>query len=589
MVPSPNLRWVEVTMMVLALHAAAGITIEQQQTVLCSLAEAWNYAPWLSACTANTTIAATPLEALDMRGEALTGTIPASIGDLTDLTSLSLDFNALSGSLPQTLTRLQRLRTLTLAGNQLRSLSSLNWSALSLLLMLQLQTNLLTGTVPSQLARLSGLHHLDLGHNDFTGQLPQEFTAFTALSHLDLSHNLITGSLPPAYSGLISMASLSVNDNELTGPLPPEYARLRDLHNLSLGNNALKGTVPSSFSALLKLTSFTVKQNGFTGPFPPVVRHWSSLKYINIANNKFTGSFADNFHPAAPLDTLSAEDNAFTGAIPPELGQWPQLGSIRLQGNAMSGTIPPEYSALSRLSALLISQFKPRSPSSSSGTLDVHGKPKCFVLYRRCTLNNKFPHEGFLPGWLATENATKLQVLVDHTYILGRQARSSYSGITRILMEASSLSVRRLYLPFPATGGPFLPASTRIAVYHTPYASRFPCLLSIMKYWPAGALNTNLCQYPTTPGPSVNDTLLPLQQQLCSLAKTRGAALTTNWHARCPRNAAGEILTANHTTVTVDESWTGVYFLQDFIGLHLRNIGLQGIVSQHCDASGRTH
>ena len=310
------------------------------------------------------------------------------------------------------------------------------------------------------------------------------------------------------------------------------------------------------------------------------MRHWSSLKYINIANNKFTGSFADNFHPAAPLDTLSAEDNAFTGAIPPELGQWPQLGSIRLQGNAMSGTIPPEYSALSRLSALLISQFKPRSPSSSSGTLDVHGKPSCFVLYRRCTLNNKFPHEGFLPGWLATENATKLQVLVDHTYILGRQARSSS-------LTSLAFSWRLLLCLFDACispslpqGGPFLPASTRIAVYHTPYASRFPCLLSIMKYWPAGALNTNLCQYPTTPGPSVNDTLLPLQQQLCSLAKARGPALTTNWHARCPRNAAGEILTANHSTVTVDESWTGVYFLQDFIGLHLRNIGLQGIVSQ---------
>ena len=79
------------------------------------------------------------LESLDLSFNQLTGSIPAALGDLSNLHTLDLAGNQLTGPIPAALGDLSNLHTLDLAGNQL------------------------TGPIPAWLGDLGNLQTLDLG------------------------------------------------------------------------------------------------------------------------------------------------------------------------------------------------------------------------------------------------------------------------------------------------------------------------------------------------------------------------------------------------------------------------------------------
>ena len=78
---------------------------------------------------------------LDLRANALTGTLPSSIGSLRSLEELYLSLNFLEGQLPDDLGDCNRLKKCSLNGNRF------------------------SGPVPFGLARCSALHYLDLSCN----------------------------------------------------------------------------------------------------------------------------------------------------------------------------------------------------------------------------------------------------------------------------------------------------------------------------------------------------------------------------------------------------------------------------------------
>ena len=89
----------------------------------------------------------------------LTGSIPAELGDLTNLTELSLGGNGLSGEIPP---ELGDLTNLTL---------------------LYLYENNLTGPLPAELGDLTSLQEVYLlGNTDLTGPLPLGMMNFNALT-----------------------------------------------------------------------------------------------------------------------------------------------------------------------------------------------------------------------------------------------------------------------------------------------------------------------------------------------------------------------------------------------------------------------
>ena len=86
----------------------------------------------------------------------LTGTIPSTLGNLTQLTRLDLYDNQLNGTIPSTLGKLTQLKFLSLNGNQLDGTIPSSLGQLTQLNFLYLHNNTqLSGTIPSVLCTLS--------------------------------------------------------------------------------------------------------------------------------------------------------------------------------------------------------------------------------------------------------------------------------------------------------------------------------------------------------------------------------------------------------------------------------------------------
>ncbi|MFK7933152.1 MAG: T9SS type A sorting domain-containing protein [Saprospiraceae bacterium] len=115
------------------------------------------------------------VETLALNSRGLAGTIPAEIGDLSQLVTLRLNSNNLTGSLPHTINNLINLETLFLSFNQL------------------------SGNVPD-ISQLTYLSSLQLSGNQFTGELPADWVNLKNLKFLNLSSNQFVGCIPGSWS-----------------------------------------------------------------------------------------------------------------------------------------------------------------------------------------------------------------------------------------------------------------------------------------------------------------------------------------------------------------------------------------------------
>ena len=168
---------------------------------------------------------------LVLYGNGLTGSIPSSLGSLTNLLGLSLSNNDLTGSIPSSLGSLTNLLYLDIAATQL------------------------TGSIPSSLGSLTNLEDLDLHFNQLTGSIPSSLGSLTNLTTLWLGDNQLTGSIPSSLGSLTNLTQLSLGDNQLTGSIPSSLGSLTNLTQLSLDDNQLSGTIPAELGNLTRLRS----------------------------------------------------------------------------------------------------------------------------------------------------------------------------------------------------------------------------------------------------------------------------------------------------------------------------------------------
>ncbi|KAL4352132.1 hypothetical protein GQ457_06G026440 [Hibiscus cannabinus] len=131
---------------------------------------------------------------LRLPGMGLSGQLPAGIGNLTQLQTLSLRFNALSGSIPPDFSKLTSLRNLYLQGN------------------------LFSGEIPAVLFSLQNLIRLNLASNNFSGPIPSSVNNLTRLGTLYLENNRLSGPIPDI--NLPSLVQFNVSFNQLTGSIP---------------------------------------------------------------------------------------------------------------------------------------------------------------------------------------------------------------------------------------------------------------------------------------------------------------------------------------------------------------------------------
>jgi Leucine-rich repeat (LRR) protein len=303
---------------------------------------------------------------LDLSWNQLPGSIPDWLGNLSQLTYLRLESDQLTGPIPDSLSNLNQLSNLDLSGNQLTGPIPNSLGNLNQLTDLDLGGNQLTGTIPNSLGNLSQLTDLDLGGNQLTGTIPNSLGNLSQLTDLDLSTNQLTDPIPESLSKLSQLTDLDLSLNQLTGPIPDWLDKLSQLDYLILGANQLTGQIPNSLGNLSQLSYLYLVSNQLTGPIPDSLSNLSQLNNLSLGYNQLTGTIPDSLSKLSQLSHLGLDGNQLTGPIPDSLGKLSQLYSLSLSSNQLTGPIPDWLDKLSQLRHLSLDSNQLTGPIPDS-------------------------------------------------------------------------------------------------------------------------------------------------------------------------------------------------------------------------------
>ncbi|XP_042479870.1 receptor like protein 27-like [Macadamia integrifolia] len=406
------------------------------------------------------------------------------LGNLTSLLSkssfqFSISDNKLTGKIPFSICNASNLDFLDLSNNQLSGtvptcLGSSN------LRVLKLESNKLIGKIPFSICNARYLDILDLSKDFLSGTIPT-CLGNSNLGVLNLESNKLDGPIPPAFKDGCILHTLKLNNNTLQGKVPRSLGNCKELKVLDVGYNQLNDTFPYWLGNLSALQVFVMRSNKFGGPiaqlsqadspFPSLhvidlsfngftgnlplqyILHWkammtaennSDLNYISfhekfsdnyyqdtvaivykglylemtrilttlvtidLSNNNFKGKIPDALGNLKALKVLNLSGNSLIGQIPFFLGNLSELESLDLSRNKLSGEIPRQLTSLTFLSVLNVSynnlvggipqgsQFDTFSNDSYEGNAELCGLP----LSRKCGISDR----GLPPASMSQQN-----------------------------------------------------------------------------------------------------------------------------------------------------------------------------------------
>lgn len=271
---------------------------------------------------------------LNLYNNNLTGTLPAAIGDFTNLKYLDFGFNLLTDTIPTQISNLSNLEILFLDSNQFIGNIPVGFINLGNLVQLHLKNNLLEGCFAVELKKFCGLKSNNLSiseGNNFDAPfesfceigegicpIPRcNIKDWNALKKLykstsgnswtdNLNWNIVTSNLPEPDCNLRKLRGVSLNefdrvtgidlyDNNLTGNLPSEIGDLTELTYLDLGFNGLVDTIPAAIKNLTQLSTLYLDNNMLSGILPPGLTELTSLRLMHLNSNKFYGCLDTSF------------------------------------------------------------------------------------------------------------------------------------------------------------------------------------------------------------------------------------------------------------------------------------------------------
>ena len=261
---------------------------------------------------AGITVTGTRVTAIKLTNNHLTGTLPASIGNLTGLISLQLFGNEITGSIPLSIGNLINLKTLYLFSNQLSGAIPVSIGNLTKLTVIYLSINNLTGEIPDALSNLVNLDSLILEDNQLTGSLPSSLGNLHNLRVLDIGINQLTGEIPSFIGNLTNLRNLRLVLNQLNGAIPASIGNLTNLGSLNLTSNQLSGSIPASIGNLKNLSDLTLNNNLLTGSIPPEMGKLKNLFFLFLDNNFLTGEIPSTFSRLNNVGRITLNNNRLT-------------------------------------------------------------------------------------------------------------------------------------------------------------------------------------------------------------------------------------------------------------------------------------
>uniref|UniRef100_I1QY37 Receptor kinase-like protein Xa21 n=3 Tax=Oryza glaberrima TaxID=4538 RepID=I1QY37_ORYGL len=306
------------------------------------------------------------LQSLQLSYNHLSGTIPASLANITRLNVLTCTYNNIQGDIPHEIGKLSSLQFLYVGANKLVGRFPQAILNLSTLIGLSLGFNNLTGEAPSNLGNcLPNLQLLELEDNCFQGQIPSSLINASKLYRLELASNNFTGVVPRSIGKLTKLSWLNLQSNKLQACNKQDWEFLDSLANctelkaFSIASNHLEGHVPTSLGNLsVQLVQLFLSGNQLSGGFPSGIANLPNLIYIGLDNNQFTGAVPKWLGTLSNLQQILLHENMFTGFIPTSLSNLSVLGSLWLDYNKIGGPLPASLGNLQTLETLSISNNK---------------------------------------------------------------------------------------------------------------------------------------------------------------------------------------------------------------------------------------
>ncbi|XP_016496750.1 uncharacterized protein LOC107815650 [Nicotiana tabacum] len=298
------------------------------------------------------------LQVLLLLQNNLIGAIPRQLGKLQLLQILALGFNKLQGTIPDEIGHLYNLKQLGMEKNKLTGSIPLTIFNISSLQVLSMWDNKLEGPLPREVGNLTMLNVLDLGVNNLTGVLPDEIGNLQQLLQLKLDFNTFSGSIPASIFNMSSLVSISLTQNHISGNLPSTIGhRLPDLERIFLGANNINGFLPSSISNLSKLTILELSANELTGSVPDSLGNLRFIEILNLQDNSFTSessplSFITPLANCKHLRELILSLNPLNAMLPKSIGNLSSLQIFEADGCNLRGHVPIEIGYLRNLSYL---------------------------------------------------------------------------------------------------------------------------------------------------------------------------------------------------------------------------------------------
>ncbi|XP_060674304.1 receptor-like protein 53 [Ziziphus jujuba] len=147
----------------------------------------------------------------------LNGTFPKQIFQVPTLKTFDISYNELlDGSFPE-FPPDSDLQSLVLYSTNFRGSLPASIGNLGQLSRLDLGNFHFSGPLPKSFSKLTQLVYLDLSSNSFTGPLPS-FHLFKNLTDLRLSHNGFTGPIPLAHwESFLNLVNVDLKNNSLNG------------------------------------------------------------------------------------------------------------------------------------------------------------------------------------------------------------------------------------------------------------------------------------------------------------------------------------------------------------------------------------
>jgi Leucine-rich repeat (LRR) protein len=282
----------------------------------------------------------------------LRGTIPASLGQLTSLTTLALGQTKISKTIPDSIAQLTNLRILGLDGlgltGNIRPVLYLNK-----LEALYLEDNLLSGEIYNN--DWQSMKELDVSNNMLDGRIPENIFHNPDMHVIDLHRNNFFGSFPEKLMNNDSIEYVAIQGNSIAGPLSDRIGYLFNLKHLDISGNIMSGTIPDTIQLLTNLVSISTSGNRFQQqPLQDFFSPLKNLQDISMKGNSFTGTLPDFFSLMPSLRMLDLDGNELVGTIPSWYGTMSNLAVLQLNRNKLHGTIPSELSHLMKLKILLL-------------------------------------------------------------------------------------------------------------------------------------------------------------------------------------------------------------------------------------------